>query len=274
MKKYILSILSFIPFIVYSQIGIGTQAPQQLVHIDAAKNNNNADPSGTPEESDDVVITNKGMIGVGTITPKTRLDLRGEGNKNAIGIGITNQTASAANIGAIQYYNDGTEWGISYSNGTNWVKSPSSPVKALVYAGKSTAQTFYSGTASNVIDWVELVDRTNSFEPSTGVFTAPRDGVYIVSFNIVTVANNINNNSNTETILTSTATEGVREFRCVNAYPGYNTGTANNRTGNNCTAIFKLKTGETIRPNFLQNFNSSASSTSNQIDNSITITQL
>lgn len=275
MKKYILTFLTLAPMIIVAQVGIRTQKPQQIFHIDVATNNPTDNTAPSPAQAeDDFVVTKDGRVGVGVINPAVRFDIRSNSSENAIGIGTTAQTAAQAKGGAIQYHESGTSWGLSYSDGTNWHFLPTSSVKALVYAGKSSAQTFANGTIANVTNWNVLIDRTNSFDPTTGVFTAPNDGEYIVSVNIVTQSGSISNNSNTETILTYTATNGIPEFRCVNAYPGYGTGTGSNRTGNNCTAIFQLKKNETIRPRFLQNFNSSINSTTNQADNSITITQL
>lgn len=272
MKKSIFIYGILFPILGFSQnVGIGTTAPQQVVHIDAQKNNNNAAPTPT-QAQDDVVFTNQGYVGVGTITPIARLDVRGTGAKNAIAIGTSSQTASNAGAGAIRYVNNGTSWGIEYSNGTNWIFLPTSPVKALVYAGKNTTQNISASTVTDITDWLELEDTTNSFNPSSGVFTAPVTGDYIVSLNLVTNSTSIAADSNTETIISTNSSNGVPEFRCVNAYPG--SSSANNNTGNTCTAIFRLNAGETITPQFWQNINSSVSLIGDQISNTLTISQL
>lgn len=71
-KLFYISALLF-SSLVFSQnggVGIGTNSPQQVLHIDAAKNNT----TGT-NVSDDVVITSQGYMGVGTITPGKRLEI-------------------------------------------------------------------------------------------------------------------------------------------------------------------------------------------------------
>ncbi len=61
---------------VNAQIGIYTESPSQLFHLDAAKNNNNAAPTSTTV-IDDIVITKDGEMGIGTITPNAKLHLNG-----------------------------------------------------------------------------------------------------------------------------------------------------------------------------------------------------
>jgi hypothetical protein len=98
-----------------AQVGINMASPERILHIDGQKNTAPAVPSSY---YDDVVITTSGNMGVGTKTPKTRLDLRSDEHLNALGIGGTSQTASAAKAGALRY-NSGTQ-DLSYSNGTVW----------------------------------------------------------------------------------------------------------------------------------------------------------
>ena len=61
-----------------------------------------------------------GQVGIGTVTPKTELDVRNSSTgKGAIGLGTSTITASAAEAGALRY--NGTNSAIDYSNGTAWV---------------------------------------------------------------------------------------------------------------------------------------------------------
>lgn len=61
----------------------------------------------------------------------------------------------------------------------------SSPIvvqtKAYVQARKSVTQSLPSGVATTLVNWFELIDNTNSFDGTTGVFTAPTSGTYLVS---------------------------------------------------------------------------------------------
>lgn len=56
-----------------AQVGIGTTTPQGTLHIDAGKNTT----AGTPATNfnDDVVVTSTGNVGIGTLTPATKLEI-------------------------------------------------------------------------------------------------------------------------------------------------------------------------------------------------------
>ncbi len=73
-------ILLFSSTAIFSQIGIGTTSPQEVLHVDGQKNNT-ATLSST-ETSDDIVITSEGSVGIGTIAPD---------NSSLIDFGATNR---------------------------------------------------------------------------------------------------------------------------------------------------------------------------------------
>lgn len=58
-----------------AQIGINTESPQTLLHIDAKSNNSILGVPTAAEILDDVVVTSEGSIGVGTIAPKRKLHI-------------------------------------------------------------------------------------------------------------------------------------------------------------------------------------------------------
>lgn len=64
----------------FAQIGINTENPRTLLHIDGASSAATTNPStGNPsaaQMADDVVITNLGNVGIGTYAPTTKLDIR------------------------------------------------------------------------------------------------------------------------------------------------------------------------------------------------------
>lgn len=77
MKKLIVLIVTVISVTVFGQVGINTENPQQMFHTDGQNDN---PPTGTPTEMqqlNDVVITENGQIGVGTIAPTEKLDVEG-----------------------------------------------------------------------------------------------------------------------------------------------------------------------------------------------------
>lgn len=71
---YFIILLLFInTFIVKSQVGINTQSPQGVFHVDPQ-----GDTSGTNSNSDDFIISSAGRVGIGTINPTAGLDLIGD----------------------------------------------------------------------------------------------------------------------------------------------------------------------------------------------------
>jgi hypothetical protein len=133
-----------------AQVGINMASPERILHIDGQKNTAPAVPSSY---YDDVVITTSGNMGVGTKTPKTRLDLRSDEHLNALGIGGTSQTASAAKAGALRY-NSGTQ-DLSYSNGTVWTTLAHKAPNDFVDAENASKQSFTSGTQATVTNWTK-----------------------------------------------------------------------------------------------------------------------
>lgn len=74
MRKYIITLLALMQVGMvlqsFAQIGVNTDNPQQLFHIDAQRNT-----SGTTNISDDVVIDSNGNMGIGTISPTAKLHI-------------------------------------------------------------------------------------------------------------------------------------------------------------------------------------------------------
>ncbi|MEI6679787.1 MAG: hypothetical protein WCL21_14330 [Mariniphaga sp.] len=133
-------------------------------------------------------ISRTGNVGVGT-TPTVRLDARATTGDGAVGIGTSSATASTTGAGALRY---STSSGgiLEYSNGTAWNTLTSTVTKSTVIASKSSAQTIIHNTSATVAGWTEIVDNNNTFNPSTGVFTAPRTGNYVFNFSYAFSASN------------------------------------------------------------------------------------
>lgn len=86
MRKNLLIILLLSGGIYYSQVGISTSNPQNTFHIDAGKDNN---PNGAPtvaQQTNDVIVTSAGNLGVGTVTPGVKLEINNGTTNGAVKI--------------------------------------------------------------------------------------------------------------------------------------------------------------------------------------------
>ncbi|MGJ1287508.1 hypothetical protein ACR79P_21625 [Sphingobacterium spiritivorum] len=77
------------------QAGVNTKNPQAVLHVDAKKDNN-----PTVQEADDFVVTSAGNVGIGTISPTHKMDIRGkiqirDGGERAGSVLTSNSTGLA-----------------------------------------------------------------------------------------------------------------------------------------------------------------------------------
>jgi len=80
MKKFVwLLILLYIPLCCIAQVGINTDNPKALLHLDGASTAATTNPQtgsvSALQASDDVTVTTQGNVGVGTIVPSTKLHI-------------------------------------------------------------------------------------------------------------------------------------------------------------------------------------------------------
>lgn len=78
MKKIIFVPSLLFSIMVFSQVGINTVNPQQLLHVDGKKDN---PASGVPtalQQGNDFVVTSDGNVGVGIVNPTQKLDVNGK----------------------------------------------------------------------------------------------------------------------------------------------------------------------------------------------------
>ncbi|WBV53814.1 hypothetical protein [Chryseobacterium gambrini] len=79
MKKIVVIISMIILNSAYSQVGINTQNPRGIFHIDGNKNNpSTGDPSAS-QQKDDFIVLSSGNVGIGTATPSRKLEINSGG---------------------------------------------------------------------------------------------------------------------------------------------------------------------------------------------------
>lgn len=255
------------PLIGYSQVGINTNTPLGVFHVDPKKNSasNNSDLL-----KDDVIIDNEGKLGLGNSQPISRVDLRtNENNERIIAIGNTNQSASIAGKGAIKYTNST----LQYSNGTNWINLATAPQIKTVVAGTkdtwgSNANNLYcysGGFDTNQSSipnrapcyirlWsIKYINSENggTFNAETGQFTAKRNGVFTASFTFTLSSNKIeasSGNANQVEAIWRHLRNGteINSVKCANTYSSNST--SNVKIGSSCTANFDMQPNDVIRP--------------------------
>ncbi|RXM50567.1 MULTISPECIES: hypothetical protein [unclassified Chryseobacterium] len=196
----------------FSQVGIGLLNPQGALHVDGAKDNAaTGNPTGAQVANDIIVHKTTGFIGVGVLNPQVKLDMRSAGTENALGLSTTTMNAVDAGAGAVRYDVVNIPAGpkIEVSDGVVWHKAYIAPQKAVVVARKITSQSITQSTATNVNNWNVVRDMSNSFDASSGIFTAPRDGTYtfLLTFNFNGAV--INDGSRVESQFYNTTTNTV-----------------------------------------------------------------
>ncbi len=77
MKKKILLLMGvfFIGVVLHAQVGINTQKALGIFHVDA-KGNTSGTVTSPVNDSDDVIVSNDGYLGIGLVNPKVKLDVK------------------------------------------------------------------------------------------------------------------------------------------------------------------------------------------------------
>lgn len=241
---------------VFAQTGIGTKNPMGALHVDGAKDNPVTGAPTALQAQNDFIITNTGFIGVGVINPLVKMDLRSAGTKNAFGLGNTTMTAPDAGMGAMRYHTPDEK--IQVSDGVQWDYTYIPPVKAVVVARMGNA--FSVARATNVVlnGWDEIRDMANNFDPVSGVFTAPRAGVYTFLLTYNFWGGQVQAGSRVEALFLSgssgTGTVLARSYKTFGKAHNGTTGRAlNTQAGGSASITLELAEGATVRAALWQN---------------------
>lgn len=107
MKKNVFVLTTFLSSMIYSQVGINTQNPQGIFNIDGRKDNPTTGVPTVAQQSNDLMMSAAGNVGLGTVTPQTKLHVAGE-----ITVDVTKNSSIAPFTGDIARIRAaaGTDW--------------------------------------------------------------------------------------------------------------------------------------------------------------------
>lgn len=231
-----------------AQVGINTLNPTGTLTIEANTSDTGTKVARIVNSSNTEIFTilDNGKIGLVNEQPITAIDLRGLAKDQSLAIGMADISAEDAKEGALRYVY--TARALHYSNGTEWVNLQSSITRPYLVAPNNYVAGLYpSNTTTRLTGFVASFDSYGSFNQSTSTYTAPKDGMYLVSFTIsFNRAVNISGNSY---ILGTWTTSTGRTIKSIQAFPVGGTG----QVGITCSGTIYLSSGETIYPEVWHN---------------------
>ncbi|WP_294248178.1 hypothetical protein [uncultured Chryseobacterium sp.] len=119
-KRMALSVLLLMGSLTYAQIGINTQNPQSVFHVDGAKDNPVTGIPTAAQQLNDLVVTSSGKVGIGTNNPSGALDVQSQtggfvpprmttAQRNAISSPATGTMVYDTTLNQFYYYS-GIQW--------------------------------------------------------------------------------------------------------------------------------------------------------------------
>lgn len=166
MKKILLitSFLSAGTAIYYAQVGINTENPQGSFHVDGGKDNAVTGSPTILQQTNDLIVTNTGNVGIGTVIPNTNAAL--DINSSTKGVKLpslaltatTNPSPLTSHVAGMLIYNTATTGtvpsnvvpGLYTNDGTQWIllQTPTSsnfdvPAGSVFYRASSIVPIGY-----------------------------------------------------------------------------------------------------------------------------------
>ncbi|SIP96602.1 hypothetical protein SAMN05880574_10336 [Chryseobacterium sp. RU37D] len=180
-KSLQIIVLLFLSEFIYAQIGIYTSNPQGIFHIDGSKDNpKSGTPSVVQQSNDFAVAVNSGIgqgtisVGIGTVVPTERIDIvngsiRIRDINNNIGLGSDKLLVADSN-GVIK-----VAGGEAFS-----VNNSGNRILNATAGSNLSADNDWNDNEFTTLKLNEQYDTMNSYDPSTGEFIVPKDGLYFM----------------------------------------------------------------------------------------------
>ncbi|WP_312553748.1 hypothetical protein [Empedobacter brevis] len=212
MKKHLIILMSLFPVsFLFSQVGINTENPQGIFHVDGEKDNPTTGNPSVAAQANDFIVTAAGNVGIGITNPTRKLE-------------IVSTTSPSFRL------NDGSQqtgyYLVSDANGNGSWKSLTTSIAATFPAtGYSGAvnSTGYSGVSitlppgqwlilTNILlkgtnnpsggngAWVRLQwSRSQGSANTSGITGSLNSGIFVAPYGLATGSSIINNSSSSDT---------------------------------------------------------------------------
>jgi len=227
MKKVLHMLALLLPALTMAQVGIGTSSPDASALLE-------------------VKSTTKGFLPPRVALTATNAATPVTSPVEGLLVYNTATAGTAPNNVTPGYY---------YYSGSAWVRLADR--KSTVIARKAGDATTYDRQGVRLVEgWTEVLDVNNDFN-TNGTFTAPRTGLYLITFSFMTTGQPITTNSVLEAHLQCSTTG--KSVKSVTSFPQGVTSGNNLDAGAQVSAVVNLSAGETIRTALWHNILSSGS---------------
>ena len=145
LKKIIMLLAGIFSGISYGQVGINTQNPQGIFHVDGGKDNPVTGTPSTAQQANDFLLTTAGNVGVGTTAPTAKLEINSN-SSNTSGLKFT-QLNSSTPVGT------GQALGVDAGGNVITVPNPTAASITTVEAFLGGSGIYVSPFSVNDLGW-------------------------------------------------------------------------------------------------------------------------